>query len=668
MKKNITTIIIITLLITPFLLRADVPLFVDETEPEDTSGGSGTGWTYPGTGTQGGGSSSSPQSGTSSNSKSNFFVNTEEASHRTYTTVVLHGNGGDKDSNSKLPLTAYFRYSSAAISPVYCNDIYGTNMHSTKDIKLGSTFDNIDNKNGNSYDESKNTNYFYQKITNLTPDTLYYYCAILSNKNTISSIPNYGEDSLVKFFRTSPYGTTVNTKSATSIKPTSVKLNASYSSISNVSVYFEFREATTSGPNPWEPTPKQNYNLSGNTSIYGDFDIVLIDLDPDTTYQFRAVATTTSGTGTNAENKTVYGSVLNFTTDTTDSDNGNGGQTIEKQNNPKSPKNPKDPTNKDDPYNPDSPKNPYNPNYPQSPKNKNDPKNVNDLYNPKSPNNPYNPNNPNPKNSKDLVNKDDPYNPDSPKNPYNPDYPTTPKNPNDPKNKNDVYNPSNPNNPYHPNYLNKSSTNRTTKNVNTNSGSGCTSCGSSNYSNNGTQIYSAGGIKNPSMNLYSNNNNSSYNSGYNGGYSNNSNNSGGNSGAYSNNNTNIIDTTPLKLGQTFVPPNNAIVHYQEGIETVFARQIMADVDFAKKYGYETGKDMQTFAWYLSDELARMFGYVDESGKEIRVSKPDVAAYQLQLSGNTLTVYEYYENKIIDVRNVSASFKDKSEYEYYFKKN
>ena len=58
---------------------------------------------------------------------------------------------------------------------------------------------------------------------------------------------------------------------------------------------------------------------------------------------------------------------------------------------------------------------------------------------------------------------------------------------------------------------------------------------------------------------------------------------------------------------------------------------------------------------------------NENGKEIRVSFPDVAAYQLQLVGNKLTVYEYYNNKVVDVQNVTTTFKNISNYEYYFKK-
>lgn len=128
-------------------------------------------------------------------------------------------------------------------------------------------------------------------------------------------------------------------------------------------------------------------------------------------------------------------------------------------------------------------------------------------------------------------------------------------------------------------------------------------------------------------------------------------------------NNGIINTPLHTLGQTVTPPNNAVVRFEEGIETVFVRQIIADKTFAKMYGYQDGNDIQTFAWNLADQFARSFGYVNSGGREIRVSKPDVAAYQLQLIGSKLTVYEYYYNKIVDVRNMTTVFKNASGYKY-----
>ena len=123
----------------------------------------------------------------------------------------------------------------------------------------------------------------------------------------------------------------------------------------------------------------------------------------------------------------------------------------------------------------------------------------------------------------------------------------------------------------------------------------------------------------------------------------------------------------LILGQNATPPNDAIVRYHEGIETVFTRQILANPTYLETFGYQAGTDLSTFAWNLSDQLARMFGYVNENGREIRVSLPDIAAYQLQLEGNKLTVYEYYDGRIVDIRNATTVFKTASGYEYYFQK-
>ena len=198
----------------------------------------------------------------------------------TYTTVTLHGTGGDKNLVSTLPLTAYFRYSKADISPIYCNDIYGTNMTATKDIKLGVT-------------SSKS---FSQDIIGLTPDTIYYYCAIISNKEKIA----YGGEAVVKQFHTSPYQTTVRTIGATEISngtcptswtgtypncvgptnsgtcPTSwigtypncvgptpglATLNGSFSSIENVTTYFQYKKVSTDGtPTNWSIKSEKTHN------------------------------------------------------------------------------------------------------------------------------------------------------------------------------------------------------------------------------------------------------------------------------------------------------------------------------------------------------------------------------------------------------------------------
>src|SRR3989344_9094 len=237
------------------------------------------------------------------NTYSNLYVTTLPAEDVTYTTAKLLGAGGDLIANPTLPITAYFRYSKKDISPIYCNDIYGTNMVSTKDIDLGIT-------------KSKA---FSQPITNLTPDTKYYYCAIISNKENIA----YGGSSIVKSFLTSPYKTTIRTSGATSVNSDSAKLNGSYNSIENVTTYFEYKKATISGETPlaWEKlessigvhNKQRNANGVYEANVSGNISFVLTGLTPVTKYQFRAVATTSSG----AESKIIYGATLSFTTSPT---------------------------------------------------------------------------------------------------------------------------------------------------------------------------------------------------------------------------------------------------------------------------------------------------------------------------------------------------------------
>lgn len=123
-----------------------------------------------------------------------------------------------------------------------------------------------------------------------------------------------------------------------------------------------------------------------------------------------------------------------------------------------------------------------------------------------------------------------------------------------------------------------------------------------------------------------------------------------------------------QIGQHAIPPSDAIVRYHEGIETVFARQIVNRADLAAKLGYKDGMNLQQFAWTVADNLARhSFAYISPQGVEVRVSYPDVAAYELRLSGDTLLVYEYYNDVIVDIRNTTTVFKNKSYYEYYFQK-
>ncbi|MBU0612146.1 hypothetical protein KKB58_01845 [Patescibacteria group bacterium] len=126
-------------------------------------------------------------------------------------------------------------------------------------------------------------------------------------------------------------------------------------------------------------------------------------------------------------------------------------------------------------------------------------------------------------------------------------------------------------------------------------------------------------------------------------------------------------TTPgsLILGQIATPPVDAIVRSQEGIEDVFIRQIIGNTSLAKMYGYRDGQDVTAFASNLADLFARAFGYIGYNGKEIRVSFPDLAAYQLVVVGSKLYVYEYFNEKIVNVQIMTEILRNNYDYEYYF---
>jgi hypothetical protein len=126
-------------------------------------------------------------------------------------------------------------------------------------------------------------------------------------------------------------------------------------------------------------------------------------------------------------------------------------------------------------------------------------------------------------------------------------------------------------------------------------------------------------------------------------------------------------TTPP--GTPATPPNLAIVHYHEGVETVFVRQIMNNPALANLWGYKSGQDLAAFANYEADQLARIFGYVGENGKEVRVVPPDVAAYELTISpDNIIGVKEYFGGYLISTRTINPTLKMPiNGYEYYYQK-
>lgn len=725
-------------------------------------------------------------------------------------------NGTGTTDPTIPPVTAYFRYAKAKNNPpIFCNDIYGTNMIATGDIFLGTTYKKDTYQND--YDSSKKKNLFSQQITGLSPNTTYYYCAILSNKDAIA----YGGSQVVKEFHTNCYDTTVETKDpAVNVRSTSASLKGVYCSPKNnfvgtvtnntVTTYFEYKKATfgggpgdgSSGGSAGNGTPEwikvgeqTPYSMGNNANLYGNISANLSGLTPDTTYQFRAVVKNNAG----KSNETIhYGSPsVSFTTIPSSGGSNTGGSgctscvkllpTVTVIATPSSIKPGESSTISWESANvntcsvigdenidetagsfntgaltssksysvtctgPNGTKTGsvyvfvntgsgsgnnlfptvtvkatpssiapggssiiswtstnatactsadnididetagsfstgiltnsksytitcvgaqgrssgnayvyvntggggYTPQCSDTLDNDKDGKIDNldpncyqdgDLTKNYLPNHyseatssvyPYNPNNPNDPNS--------PYNPNNPNSPYNPNNPNY--NPNNPN----PYNPNDPNNPFNkgtwgPVGGSPGAWTSGTWGTGTDSGTWRTTSGTG-----GTGIVYWAGNGDGTGTWYSTTGNGTWTNGRKSGSS--------GTGTW----TNLI------LGQTATPPWDAIVRYHEGIETVFIRQIIKNPIFTQRYGYVEGMNLQTFAEDLADQFARAFGYVNTNGREIRVGPPDIAAYQLQLIGNKLTVYEYYDNKIIDIRSTTATFKNASGYEYYFKK-
>ncbi|MES2023448.1 MAG: hypothetical protein V4439_02080 [Patescibacteria group bacterium] len=120
-----------------------------------------------------------------------------------------------------------------------------------------------------------------------------------------------------------------------------------------------------------------------------------------------------------------------------------------------------------------------------------------------------------------------------------------------------------------------------------------------------------------------------------------------------------------EIGDIRKPISDAIVRTGEGVETVFARQIIAYPQLAKLYGYTAGSNLKVFAGELAHTFAKLFGYYSGGGREIRVLPANIAAYELGMKDNKLAVYEYYGNKIENIATVAPILKNALGYEYYF---
>ena len=138
---------------------------------------------------------------------------------------------------------------------------------------------------------------------------------------------------------------------------------------------------------------------------------------------------------------------------------------------------------------------------------------------------------------------------------------------------------------------------------------------------------------------------------------------GGGSSSSNTTKSGVQPLTRLVLGQKATAPNDALVHYHEGIETVLTRQIIKNTDIAESYGYLEGQNLKSFAGGLAHTLAKIFGYVSSSGKEIRVSPVDRAAYELRMEDGNVAVYEYLDSKVVNIQKTTWALRLKYVYEY-----
>ncbi|MBP9802709.1 MAG: hypothetical protein KBD14_00140, partial [Candidatus Pacebacteria bacterium] len=128
---------------------------------------------------------------------------------------------------------AYFRISKVTIPPIFCNDIFGSNM-----IAVTATNQGGQNIKGGLVNKGE----FSGTIYTLEPDTDYAYCAIVSNHPTIPTEIEYGQ---VIRFRTNPCvncpHTNVRTLNPTKVGINSAILQGNYNSTRNIKVWFEYR-------------------------------------------------------------------------------------------------------------------------------------------------------------------------------------------------------------------------------------------------------------------------------------------------------------------------------------------------------------------------------------------------------------------------------------------
>jgi phosphodiesterase/alkaline phosphatase D-like protein len=212
-------------------------------------------------------------------------VTTSSATDLTSTTATINGAA----TAGGAATTGWFRYT--ATNPGSCSDTFGTRVPATGGSDLGSA--------------GTTSVAFSQGLTGLSPNTLYYYCAIASNSVGIA----YG--ALLTF--RAPATPTVTTLAATPVTAMTATLNGSANPNGNATTAW-FRYNTAS-PGACNDSFGIRVPASAGTSLGSGLSAVsfaqaLSALAPGTTYYFCAIAQNSQGTS--------VGQLLSFTTPVSD--------------------------------------------------------------------------------------------------------------------------------------------------------------------------------------------------------------------------------------------------------------------------------------------------------------------------------------------------------------
>ncbi|MCE9585674.1 hypothetical protein K8Q94_03580 [Candidatus Nomurabacteria bacterium] len=524
----------------------------------------------------------------------------------------------------------YFRYASTQNPPIFCNDVYGSNMSSTNDVNLGNGSSDVT---------------FTKNLTGLTPNTTYYYCSAISpgaTKNT--NVIRYGG---IQTFTTKPCSTcaqtTIQTNNAKIIDDTNAYLNAFFNTNVKAVTWFEYREiipgndgetknqtGDTQTFSPWLDTTKVSQNTGTSSHSSGQIKFLLTGIHTGHDYEFKAMIQnqdsnsvdylkTTEGetsifntdTGFNTFNGSATDGTTNDTNSYSNSDSSSSGnlnlsiETLTLSNTSVTVNNSIYTTTLSW-----------------------DSENI--LPGSCISSGGWTGNRPTPRGAQAGV----------------------------------IVTAVAPNF----NIYRLSCTGISGKQIermlklDTKTGSGMDANGSTgNGNNNGNGISTGGGTNTGNGTSFGNDGSSGIN------FSGSGTIGGGIFGPTNNNSTPTKASPAPTIGSKAKPFSDAIVHSQEGIETVFARQIIDAPAFAKSYGYKTGDDLQFFAGELAHAFAQSFGYYTGGGREIRVNTPDVVAYELGLKDGKLAVYEYYKNTLTNIAVNSGNLKNAFGYEYYFSK-